>query len=288
MHSASILIDSCIFSCHRPLTVQLGNADLTINNTRALGCHYNSWPAFHITLTESGNCYISNSHILGYNFAVVISTNTNAFVEVRDTEFRSNTVLPLPAKGRPWASALSIFGSESNTFHLIINVNFTDNGQSVTYTQSHSPTFALIESLVVIAKCQFTSNHGSALFVSNSKVKLFGFIHFLNNTGFQGSAINLHTEFEINPFFSTIIFENNHAEYAGGAIYVQVPPENINTACPLNNPILSFLVFRYNSAGLGGDVVYGGNFDEARTDTGGGGTDQCIKVLIPEKPNWTL
>ena len=112
-----------------------------------------------------------------------------------------------------------------------------------------------------------------------SKVQLFGFIHFLNNTGFQGSAIYLHTEFEINPFFSAIIFENNHAEDAGGAIYVQVPPENINTACPLNNPILSFLVFRYNSAGLGGDVVYGGNFDEARTDTGGGGTDQCIKVF---------
>ena len=57
------------------------------------------------------------------------------------------------------------------------------------------------------------------------------------------------------------------------------PLKIFNTACPLNNPILSFLVFRYNSAGLGGDVVYGGNFDEARTDTGGGGTDQCIKVF---------
>ena len=78
---------------------------------------------------------------------------------------------------------------------ICINVNFTDNGQSVTYTQSHLPTFALTDSLVVIAKCQFTSNHGSALFVSNSKVQLFGYILFLNNTGFQGSAIYLHTEF---------------------------------------------------------------------------------------------
>ena len=209
----------------------------------------------------------------------MISTNTNAYVEVRDTEFQGNTVLPtqLPVTGCPWASALSICGSESNTSHLIINVNFTDNGQSVTYTQSHLPSFALMESLVIIAKCQFTSNHGSALFVSNSKVQLFGFIHFLNNTGFQGSAIYLHTEFgHYSPQSSLkIIMLNMLVELH---IYVQVLPENINTACPLNNPILSFLVFRYNSAGLGGDVVYGGNFDEARTDTGGGGTDLCIKV----------
>ena len=119
VHSASILIEKCSFFCHRPLTVQLGNANLTINNTRALGCHYNSWPAFDIKLTESGNCYISNSVILDYNFAVMISTNTNAYVEVRDTEFQGNTVLPtqLPVIGCPWASALSICGSESNNLH---------------------------------------------------------------------------------------------------------------------------------------------------------------------------
>ena len=75
VHSASILIDNCSFLCHRPLTVQLGNGNLTLSNIRAVGCHSNQLPALDITLTESVNCYISDSHILGYNFAAVITTN---------------------------------------------------------------------------------------------------------------------------------------------------------------------------------------------------------------------
>ena len=97
---------------------------------------------------------------------------------------------------RPWANALSICGAETQTYHLIINVKFSENGESVAnYTTSNSPTVLASTSLLVITECQFISNEGNGKNVHNSQVELAGYIYFGNNSGFQGAAINFDTEF---------------------------------------------------------------------------------------------
>ena len=173
---------------------------------------------------------------------------------------------------RPWASALSICGAETQTYHLIINVNFSENGESVAnYTTSNSPTLLVSTSLLIITDCQFISNKGNALYLHHSQVGLAGYIYFGNNTGFQGAAINLDTEFLINPTFAIIIFENNHAEFTGGAINIA----NTSTTCPFKYPIFSKLVFHKNTAGRAGDAIYGGNFDQVLVR----GIFRCIEIL---------
>lgn len=179
VNSATILIDQCSFSCKSPLSIYLGNASLTLNRIQAVGCHSNYMPAFSIQAV-SGNCYITNSRISGYNSAVLIF-NWNTFIEVRNCWFSSNTVSTI---NNPLASALTIIEAEAHrhTFYSIVNVMFMENGKSISYSFSNVPTLTLILSMAHIIECQFLSNHGNALYVYHSKVKLMGFIYFCNNT----------------------------------------------------------------------------------------------------------
>ena len=77
-----------------------------------------------------------------------------------------------------------------------------------------------------------------------------------------------------------MVFENNHAEYTGGAIYVHVAQARLNSACPLKRPSkFSALVFDNNTAGYGGDAVYGGNFDSALAPNREGKMVICIELF---------
>ena len=274
--SAFILIDNSTFYCKRPLTVNLGNASLTLNGINALGCHTNFLPAFHIT-TISGNCSIKNSRIEEYNYAIYVSTFNNSLLEIRQCVLQGNTIVEGSKQilQQKLASALSVYGAESQVFHLIIDVKFINNGRPLTnYTAVSSPTFLVDDSLLEIDECQFISNQGNALYIYDSHMKLKGTIYFANNTGFQGAALYLDTKFLIKPTMALITFENNQAETAGGAIYIA----NTLSACPFDEPVLSGIIFRNNNAGRAGDAIYGGNLDQALA-TKWGVVFRCVQIL---------
>ena len=120
--------------------------------------------------------------------------------------------------------------------------------------------------------CNFSENQFSSLFAVDSKVYFSGYFRFSENIGFFGAGIFLSSSSVIflTPN-TTILFENNHAIYRGGAVYVTSTQEAlIAFDCPFQvfdtslSPISELdihLQFRNNSATEAGDALFGGDLD---------------------------
>ena len=116
---------------------------------------------------------------------------------------------------------------------------------------------------VVIRDCNFTGNYGHALYVYGSTVQFFSVIYFTYNIGYEGAAMYLDKGATLQFEYSIIYIENNKADYTGGAIQI-AGMDSENPSCPfifINTPL--FTLFLNNSAGSGGDAIYGGYLDQS-------------------------
>ena len=125
-----------------------------------------------------------------------------------------------------------------------------------------------------ITNGSFYNNEVGAIKLLSSKLFLGGNISFHNNSGFNGAGIELCTNSYIFLNQNTYVsFTNNHARYAGGAMYVQESDCNrigireakcfFNLNYHYNNlfPISSQMNFASNTAQYAGSALYGGNID---------------------------
>ena len=134
-----------------------------------------------------------------------------------------------------------------------------------------------------VANCRFQQNQNTALLAISSNIFFQSNNTFIGNTGVDGGAIGLSSDsFLLLRNHTHIRFINNHAEHAGGAIYVQdnyyiaplVPPcffqVEIIPALSDSSPVSGFsilndleisLEFENNSAAYAGSDVYGGFVD---------------------------
>ena len=126
---------------------------------------------------------------------------------------------------------------------------------------------------VTIINGNFYNNEVGALKMFGSTLFLEGNISFHNNSGFKGAGIELCTDSYLYLERATnISFTDNHARYAGGAIYVKGrecnPQGEGSTKCffNLNYPyhnssqIFSQIIFTNNTAEHG-SALYGGYVD---------------------------
>ena len=115
---------------------------------------------------------------------------------------------------------------------------------------------------VTFSNCKFTNNEMTPLVAQTSKIYFSGSLTFFNNTGFNGGAIALYTSFLIPMPHTTMHFYNNHAHASGGALYVKEMPQGFfSTKCFLQSKIYNtdvVVYFANNTAGVAGDVLYGG------------------------------
>ena len=155
---------------------------------------------------------------------------------------------------------------------IIDNSSFVDiNAQrsaSITNPSTLHAIIAIYQSTLEISECSFKQNHISAVRAHESNVTLSGNVLFSNNTAVFGTAfVLLHGSIIRLVRNTNIIFKNNYATNAGGVFYIGLNDYSYlgnassHRTCFLNTPVdRSQIQFTFvnNSAGLGGDILYGG------------------------------
>ena len=136
-----------------------------------------------------------------------------------------------------------------------------------------------------ITSCNFTSNVGSALYLSNTAVEFEGNLLFINNSAESGAAMYFDRDAQIKMKSGSVIqFIGNIATLQGGAIFVEM-----SFGCPQPTAILFTnsltVTFTNNSAGFTGNSIY---FDVPEScDIIRDPTNINSIVYIPNKFNYT-
>ena len=163
---------------------------------------------------------------------------------------------------------------------VIYNTSFTDvsaqslYSTSTTYVKSPPAVIVLYQSMLLVSECDFTRNNISAVAAYASNITVSGGLTFSNNTAFAGTAFILVKDSILTPAENShIYFLNNHATNIGGVFYItsnsmylfsvigRLYPRN---TCFLNiegSRVQSRFTFANNSAGIGGDILYGGQVE---------------------------
>ena len=158
-----------------------------------------------------------------------------------------------------------------STNTLIHNTSFANinplNSEGTTNPSTLPVIIALYQSTLEISECSFKQNHISAVRAHASNVTISGNVIFSNNTVILGAAfILVQGSIIILLENSHIYFENNYATNTGGVFYISsndyvyLGDTFYNRTCFLHVKDRSELRFHFlnNSAGVGGDILYGG------------------------------
>ena len=127
---------------------------------------------------------------------------------------------------------------------------------------------------VTVRNSVFANNNGTALLLMDSTVLFEGEISFLNNTAAYGGAIRVCESSVIYLKETQVLFKDNTAIVAGGAIYAGERCLQKHPRCfyqPVSNSSLEqlskemSLTFVNNNASLAGGAIYGGSVDNCFT-----------------------
>ena len=164
----------------------------------------------------------------------------------------------------------------SSTATLVYNTTFTDvSVQSTSSTEdpTHLPAvIVLYQSTLLISGCEFTRNNISAIGAHASNIIVSGNLTFSNNKALAGTAFILIQESTlISTENSHIYVFGNHATNIGGVFYITSNNMHLvwyidgyysRSTCFFNTEGIRFqtrFTFSNNSAGKGGDILYGGH-----------------------------
>ena len=158
----------------------------------------------------------------------------------------------------------------------IFNTSFTDvPAQSAYSTEDPASLPAVIilyQSPLHLSGCDFRRNNISAIKAYDSTITVSGDLTFSNNRAFAGTAFALIYGSVLNSIENShIYFLNNHATNIGGVFYlatniIHMILYNSDEYYPQNTCFLrtqgkrsqTRFTFANNSAGKGGDILYGG------------------------------
>ena len=169
---------------------------------------------------------------------------------------------------------------------LIISSNITIQNSSFSGSTSYWTTtditrqrvvLEIYDSQVKMTNCSFVNNNITPLKLTETHLTVSGNLNFTNNTAYRGGAIILiHNNTLSLSENSRMTFVGNRAIDTGGAVYVVTRTSYalrdfilddymICTNCFLSlhgiSNSVKQLIFTNNSAGQGGDVVYGGRME---------------------------
>ena len=172
----------------------------------------------------------------------------------------------------------SEISSHFSTYTLISNSSFTDistsSSASTTIPNSLPAVVELYHSTLRFSECQFIRNNVSAVRAYASNITLFGDLIFSDNRATAGTAfVLLHNSIISLPESSYVYFSDNHATNTGGVFYIAsevylggntvkqhicfLKREERESQREGRKPQTRF-TFANNSAGKGGDILYGG------------------------------
>ena len=163
-----------------------------------------------------------------------------------------------------------------STYTLVYNTSFMDiyvPSTASTADPTRLPAIiALYTSTLHFSGCDFTGNYISAVRAHASNITVFGDLTFANNSAFVGTAfVLIYDSILTSAENSHIYFLNNHATNSGGVFYITNNHVYLlrykkhyytRSTCFLNTEgkrSQERFTFVNNSAGKGGDILYGGN-----------------------------
>lgn len=135
---------------------------------------------------------------------------------------------------------------------------------NVTFTNiTEHPVSYLIKAAIKFVNCTFENNKESAIHASGSKLIFEGYNMFKKNSGLVGGGIQLLDSSYLYLHPNThILFEKNHVDFVGGAIYTDYGDTD---DCIFRADLQSYksidVNFTENVAELSGNSLYGGGLE---------------------------
>ena len=157
---------------------------------------------------------------------------------------------------------------EGNISVQLQNVTFANNTYSGTNAAAAAVVVIHYVNNVAFIDCEFYNNLGTAISAADSSLQFSGTIVFRNNTGFDGGAMSFTGGSYVHVSnHANVVFENNTAENAGGAVFVNQDTIYCffrqSDGDPHNCAHLPFnLSFINNTALKGGDAIYGADISD--------------------------
>ena len=285
----STMNDTYITSIHVSHNGADGMLFLSINNTRITNATISHSKMNGMNLLYIINTYITNMAIensIQFGMALQFMNNTH----ITNTSVTRNHLYGIflekmenthITKTTATHNALHLLENDmgqiviySSTATLINDTSFTDIHSpsmfSTTDPKSLPTVILLSHSTLHVSGCNFTRNSISAVRAHSSNVTVSGTVTFSNNTAFAGPAFVLSGGSVLTSTKNShIYFLNNHATNFGGVFYFT--DNNVyydsfslkKSTCflrPDNRLTLAWKKFTFvnNSAGKGGDILYGG------------------------------
>ena len=236
-------------------------------------CHYLQYYANHSSFTNVNNSrflFLEGEHHL--DITVVIANVANlSLVGVTGVNIHCtiNPLLPGPQlRSNPSGFYIEHYGIGL----LFMNLTFSNCNNAIQYDNSHETTIQLVFHATVhhqsplsllfatayFIDCTFeNSNILSALHGKSSEITFQGSNLFRKNSASTGGAIQLDDAYlHLNPD-TNILFEENHANYVGGAIYINDPASCFFEVDSPNDKDTIKVSFINNTADFAGSSLYG-------------------------------
>ena len=240
-----------------------GMASSRMNNTYMTNMAIEKNTQFGMGLKSMNNTHITNTSVTrNHDYGILLE-------EMENTHITKTTAT---------RNALHVLENDMGqivtyyTTTLISDTSFTDTHSPSMFSTTdpkNLPTVILLyHSTLHISGCNFTGNSISAVRAHSSNVTVSGTVTFSNNTAFAGPAFVLSDgSILISEKNSHTYFLNNHASNIGGVFYITNNYVQYNfsefkrNTCFLKidgTSIQTRFTFVNNSAGKGGDILYGG------------------------------
>ena len=260
-------------------TIASRNRDgITLNvtkntNLRSVHVTYNNIEGISLFRVDTSNIRaLTAAHNKGNGYGIILSQNVNIIASTISDNVGSALLSKSFSLQFGYFFQLNVQMSVWSSTEIIIqNSSFVDinppSSVSTTGPSTLPAIIALFQSTLEIRDCSFNQNHISAVRAHKSNITLSGNVVFSNNTAVSGTAFILVEGSIIHLVEdSNVKFENNFAKNTGGVFYIGVNDLFFGDTlsygkCFLNTPIdrskIQF-IFVNNSAGIGGDILYGG------------------------------
>ena len=193
-----------------------------------------------------------------FELSLTIWLDNNDHVTLENVFFRSITDTALTIE---LGHGLGIGGTA-----LLQKVTFANN----TYYGTSIVDAEVVEiDQIQFIDCEFYNNLGTPIRAVDSSLQFSGTIVFRNNTGYDGGAMSFTGGSYVYVSNNTnVVFENNKAENAGGAVFVNQNTdycffrERHGDSCNCSYHLPFNLSFINNTAQKGGDAIYGAGISD--------------------------
>ena len=244
----------------------------------------------NITAEETGLFNIENCNIDIVNRSSLIITNNSGEKNIRDRVYRC----------RMRTTHDSILSVTNNTGISVMFGSMNGSLGGAALIANNSARFDVGGLYIESSRVEFhgslevVGNIGGASGITavNSDLYFTGKADFSDNYATNGGALTLISSLIYLSQTTTVDFSRNHAQWLGGAIYISKHKEEstcqVNCALctirsqrtPNNNRCLFFLpTFSQNTAGIAGNVIYGGRISACMPSDEDMYCDRCLYLL---------